>query len=87
MARSSTISTRVKLPVPLEIRKRLGLKQGDRVEFWLDGGHTTMRPARLAGNPFLKYVGALPALSNLKAINTWVRELRDDKKVLDENGR
>ena len=34
MARSSTISSKGQIKtVPLEIRKRLGLKQGDRVEF------------------------------------------------------
>jgi antitoxin PrlF len=81
MPRSSTISSKGQITVPLEIRKRLGLKQGDRVEFVVDGGRTTMRPARLADNPFLKYVGALPAFSNLKAINTWVRGLRGDKKL------
>ena len=48
----------------------------------------TMRPARLAGNPFLKYVGALPALSNLKAINTFGCEsCATTKSWLHENGR
>jgi antitoxin PrlF len=33
MARSGTISSKGQITVPLEIRNRLGLKQGDRVEF------------------------------------------------------
>ncbi len=33
MARSSTISSKGQITVPLEIRNRLGLKKGDRVEF------------------------------------------------------
>jgi antitoxin PrlF len=46
MAPSSTISSKGQITVPLEIRNRLGLKKGDRVEFVVDNGHTTIRPAR-----------------------------------------
>ena len=79
MARSSTISSKGQITVPLEIRNRLGLKQGDRVEFVVENNHTTIRPARGPGNPFLKYVGALPAFSGVQEINAWVRSLRDDQ--------
>jgi antitoxin PrlF len=33
MARSSTINSKGQVTVPLEIRNRLGLNKGDRVEF------------------------------------------------------
>ena len=79
MRRSSTISSKGQITVPLEIRNRLGLKTGDRVEFVLDEGRTTIRPAGGPENPFVKYVGALPAFSNADQINAWVRKLRSEE--------
>jgi antitoxin PrlF len=79
MARSSTISSKGQITVPLEVRKRLGLKAGDRVEFVVDKDRTTIRPARAPQNPFLKYVGALPAFSSIQEANAWVRALRDEE--------
>jgi antitoxin PrlF len=81
MVRTSTISSKGQITVPLEIRKRLGLRTGDRVEFVVDKDATTIRPARAPENPFLKYVGALPAFSSIRQINAWVRSLRDDEEV------
>lgn len=79
MARSSTISSKGQITVPLEIRNRLGLKQGDRVEFVIENERTTIRPARAPENPFVKYVGALPAFSGVREVNAWVRTLRDEE--------
>lgn len=79
MARSSTISSKGQITVPLEVRKRLGLRVGDRVEFVVDKDRTTIRPARAPENPFLKYVGALPAFSSIHKVNAWVRALRDEE--------
>jgi hypothetical protein len=50
-----------------------------RVEFVVDNGRTTIRPARAPENPFVKYVGALPAYSGVDAANGWVRTLRDQE--------
>lgn len=80
MSKSSTISSKGQITVPLEIRKRLGLKTGDRVEFVVDEKRTILRPARSLENPFEKYVGALPVFSSVKDVNKWVRSLRDDGK-------
>ena len=44
MRRSSRISSKGQVTVPLEFRRRLGLKAGDRVEFVDDGGRTVIRP-------------------------------------------
>ncbi len=79
MARSSTISSKGQITVPLEVRKRLGLSVGDRVEFVVDKDRTTIRPARAPENPFLKYVGALPAFSSIHEVNAWVRTQRDEE--------
>jgi antitoxin PrlF len=91
MGRSSTISSKGQITVPLEIRKRLGLKTGDRVEFVEEERRTTLRPVRAPKNPFVKYVGALPVFSSIRKINEWLDELRDDtgkskrKRVEDGN--
>jgi len=79
MAHSSTISSKGQITVPLEVRKRLGLRVGDRVEFVVDKDRTTIRPARAPENPFLKYVGALPAFSTIREVNAWVRAMRDEE--------
>jgi AbrB family looped-hinge helix DNA binding protein len=78
MPPSSTISSKGQVTVPIEVRHRLGLRQGDRVEFVFEDGRTVLRPARTAKNPFMAYLGALPAFSSLDEINAWIRELRDD---------
>jgi AbrB family looped-hinge helix DNA binding protein len=64
--------------VPIDVRRRLGLKAGDRVEFVYEDGRTVLRPAPTEENPFTAYLGALPAFSSLQEINAWIRELRDD---------
>ncbi len=75
---SSTISSKGQVTVPHEIRRRLGLKEGDRVEFVIDNDRTVIRPMRAPENPFLKYVGALPVFSSAREVNAWVRNLRDE---------
>lgn len=78
MRPSSTLSSKGQITVPLEIRNRLGIKEGDRVEFVVDNGQTIMRPARPPENPFEKYAGILPAFKNKREINNWVAGLRED---------
>jgi antitoxin PrlF len=79
MARSSTISSKGQITVPREIRNRLGLKEGDRVEFVVENDRTTIRPARAPENPFTKYVDALPAFSGMHEVNAWVQTLREEE--------
>ena len=42
MSNSSTISSKGQVTVPQEIRKRLGLEPGDRVEFVVEEGRTAV---------------------------------------------
>ena len=80
MVDSSVLSTKRQVTVPKKIRARLGLRVGDRVEFVIRGNDTVIRPARRPGNPFEKYVGAVPAFpGDIKEINEWVHSMRDEE--------
>jgi antitoxin PrlF len=78
MVPSSTISSKGQITVPIEVRKRLGLKTRDRVEFVFDKDRTIIRPARVPRNPFTKYKGAFPAFSTAREINAWIKHLREE---------
>jgi AbrB family looped-hinge helix DNA binding protein len=78
MPPSSTISSKGQVTVPIEVRRRLGLKEGDRVEFVFENGRTVLRPARMEGDPFTPYLGAFPAFSSREEINAFYRDLRED---------
>jgi AbrB family looped-hinge helix DNA binding protein len=80
MAPQSTIGNKGQITLPSEIRRRLRLKAGDRVEFVLQGEWTIIRPAHLAQNPFEKYAGALPAFRSEDEVNAWAGTLRDGDK-------
>jgi len=71
--------------VPIEVRHRLGLKAGDRVEFAFEDGRTVLRPQTPAINPFIAYLGALPAFSSREEINAWISEMRDDDPWVVKN--
>jgi len=79
MTRSSTLSSKGQITVPQDIRNRLGLKKGDRVDFVIEDGRTTIRPARAPENRFLKYIGVLRPLPGKQNAISWVRKLRDDE--------
>ena len=79
MAYSSVISSKGQVTVPQEVRLRLGLKQGDRVEFVVEGDHTVIRPARAATNPIDQVIGVVDAFpGGVEEINAWVRDMRDE---------
>jgi antitoxin PrlF len=84
MQPSSTISSKGQVTIPIEVRHRLGLKEGDKVEFVQEEGRTFLRPAQPERNPFEAYVGALPAFSTRKEINTWIRQMRGEDFEQDE---
>jgi len=82
MGYSSVINSKGQVTVPQEIRIRLGLKKGDRVEFVVEGGNTVIRPVRAAENPFEAYTGVLGGVfpGGVREINAWVDEMRRDKR-------
>ncbi len=82
MGHFSTISSKGQLTVPQEIRKRLGLAPGDRVEFVVEKDCTVIRPARPQDNdnPFKKLIGLAPPFpGGDKGIKAWIDDMRSDK--------
>ena len=80
MSHFSTISSKGQLTIPQEIRKRLGLEAGDRVEFVVEEDRTVIRPARSADNPFEKYIGIVgPFPGGEEGIKAWIDDMRSDK--------
>jgi antitoxin PrlF len=76
----STMTSKGQLTVPQEIRKRLGLETGDRVEFVMEEGRTVIRPARSETNPFEKYIGILgPFPGGEEGIKAWIDDMRSDE--------
>jgi antitoxin PrlF len=78
----SKVTSKGQITIPQEVRRRLGLKQGDEVEFETGAAETVIRPAhkRGKGGPFDEWVGiakgAFPG--GMKEINAWIREMRGD---------
>jgi antitoxin PrlF len=78
---SSTISSKGQVTIPQEIRNRLGVSAGDRIDFVLEEGKTVILPSRSDGNPFEKYRGALgPFPGGEKGIKDWIDEMRSDEE-------
>ena len=78
MNTKATITSKGQVTIPKAVRARLGLEQGDVVEFVTLEGLTYLKPVRSGDNPFAAYAGALPAFETRDEIGTWVRDLRED---------
>ena len=78
MGHTATITSKGQVTIPIEVRKRLGLSEGDRIEFLATVGETIIHPARRNDNPFAKYRGVLDR--KLPAtVNDIVREERETR--------
>jgi antitoxin PrlF len=77
---TSRMTSKGQITVPQEIRQRLGLREGDRIEFVAEDRRTIVRRAQAKENPFEEYVGVLGTFpKGKKQINEWVRDMRDEK--------
>lgn len=77
MIKTARISSKGQITLPLEIRTRLGVGEGDRVEFHVEKGVTTLHPAAAEENPLERFIGIAPAFKSAAEINAWIREMRD----------
>jgi AbrB family looped-hinge helix DNA binding protein len=79
----SKISSKGQITLPIEIRKRLGVKEGESVKFVVNNdGRTVILPMREEKeNPFLKWIGTAPPLTEFGYEDSvaWVRDMRDDE--------
>ena len=75
----SKISSKGQITLPIEIRQRLGVKEGDSVKFVVDkDGRTIVLPVREEGNEFEKWLGVAKAPPGFDSV-AWVRDMRDDE--------
>ncbi len=74
------ISSKGQVTIPIEVRKWLGVKAGDKVEFARRNGEIVVRPAREnKEGVWAKYAGILGDFpGGEEEINAWIREMRDE---------
>ena len=80
MSYSSVVSSKGQVTIPQEVRVRLGLNEGDRLEFTIEGNHMVIRPLRTRKNPFEAYAGVLGTFAGgAEEINRWMADLREER--------
>ncbi|MFY9793777.1 MAG: AbrB/MazE/SpoVT family DNA-binding domain-containing protein [Candidatus Sulfotelmatobacter sp.] len=80
MQKQATITSKGQITVPLEVRRLLGLRTGDKLLFENDESGIRIRPVR-SQSAFSKYrgIGNLGIASGRKGISRWLREMRGDE--------
>jgi antitoxin PrlF len=77
MQKQSKITSKGQITVPIEVRRILGVRAGDRLLFETDSNGVHIRPVRTQ-SAFAKYSGiGNPGIpSGKRGINRWLREMR-----------
>lgn len=77
MKKQAKVTSKGQITVPREIRRRLGVRAGDRVEFEEDADGVRVTAVRKE-SPFAKYMGiGNPGIGKgRKGIQRWLREMR-----------
>ena len=77
MKRQAKLTSKGQITVPRDIRRRLGVRAGDKLEFE-DTGEVVQVKAVRNGSVFAKYAGiGNPGIgSGRKGIQKWLREIR-----------
>lgn len=79
MAFQSRITSKGQVTVPVEIRRKLGLRRGDKVEFREHGAEAVITRAPEPKSPFDKYLGVLRGKQKHQTTSKeWMAELRDE---------
>ena len=75
---TARLTSKGQITVPQEIRRRLGLRTGDRVEFVARKRDTIVRRPKAKDNSFEKYAGIFKDTfpGGIKDVNAWIRDLR-----------
>lgn len=74
----ATVTSKGQITIPVEVRRQMGLIEGEQVEFQVEAGVTTMRRFMNDSNPFTKWAGRLGGLTSLHDAVEWQRDLRSD---------
>jgi antitoxin PrlF len=75
----SKITSKGQITLPVEVRSRLGVKEGDSVKFVVaEDGRTVVLPIRDETDVFAQFVGVAPIPGYESAVD-WVRDMRDDE--------
>src|SRR5690348_17612382 len=85
MKRQAKLTSKGQITVPRDIRRRLGVRAGDKLEFE-DNGHGVRVKAVRSESVFEKYRGiGTPGIgSGRKAIQKWIREIRGHEDRSEE---
>jgi antitoxin PrlF len=77
LKKQAKITSKGQVTIPREVRRRLGVRAGDRLEFEEDGNGMRVKAVR-EESPFAKYAGiGNPGIGKgRKGIQKWMRELR-----------
>ena len=70
MSGRAAITSKGQITIPVAVRRQLGLRQRDLVEFDVDGGAAILRRAPNERNPFAAYAGALGTRTD-DAVEAW----------------
>ncbi len=79
MQKQAKITSKGQITVPIEVRRILGVRAGDRVLCETDSNGVHIRPVR-SQSVFDKYrgIGTPGVGSGRRAINRWLREMRGE---------
>lgn len=77
MKKQAKVTSKGQITIPREVRRRLGVRAGDKLEFEDNGDGVRVTAVRKE-SPFAKYMGiGNPGIGKgRKAILKWMRELR-----------
>jgi AbrB family looped-hinge helix DNA binding protein len=80
MQKQATITSKGQITVPLEVRRMLGVRTGDKLIFEDDESGIRVRPVH-SRNAFSKYRGiGNPGIApGRKGISRWLREMRGNE--------
>jgi AbrB family looped-hinge helix DNA binding protein len=73
---TARITSKGQITIPLDIRQKLGLRPGDRVEFSLENGAIYVQK-QVADSPFTNYRDYLKHLEG-QSVDELIKELRGD---------